>query len=772
MKKQIIILILIFTMNIFGTSIYDIQYTNNADDGTYPSTYNGSTVTIGGIVTGVNLYNNNTFFIESSSGGAWSGIYVYDKNRSVSLGDSLIITGEIYEYWGLTEIKNITSFQKVSSGNPLPSPIQISTNDVNSDEAYESVLITVKDLLVTQKTTGDDWKVDDGTGECTISDGFYNIVYNEYTTPKNDSLKSISGIINYSYGNYLLHPRDINDFNTLVKDTLNDSLEISDMPIGDTLTIIQKPLLNIPYIGTTEDTIEILCKKDEQINNWSANIQFENYNFSLPIFNVQQYGDFYKLFATIPEIEFYELFDLIVSTGTEKDTTENAVKIISDWKTDYYFVHITDSHLPTHLFSRDEGYEFDTSEIVDLREVIKDINLLNPEFVLFTGDIINEGELEDFQSRRYYTKSQKLLAELDVPVFVTAGNHDIGGWNDTPPIQGTARRDWWRFYGWKWLENTTSFYPYHTQNYHFKYGSQNFIGLEAYDNYDGFMYDIYGGESFTNDQLTYLNSTLNNIPEDEKKVLFYHYDFLQQLDLEALGVDLALWGHVHENRGDINTHPYNLATAATCDGTRAYRVIKVIANSFHPQNTIYAGNAGETLNITYSTENDGNADSVTATIINNHPISLENCLVKFKMPKSSDYQITNGNLIQTIEYNDYNICYVTTNLSASTTAYVSIKALNTSVKNSEQNNSYSLNVNYPNPFNAYTTIEYHIPKEEFVTLKIYNISGKLVKTLVDTIQSAGSYSIKFDCNGLASGSYFYKMTAGDFSQTKKYVLLK
>ena len=538
MKKQIIIFsILLFTINLFGISIHDIQYTNIAGDGTYPSTYNGKTVTTGGIVTGVNFNNDNTFFIGSSFGGAWSGIYVYDKDRSVSLGDSLIITGEVYEYYGLTEIKNISNFRNVSSENNIPAPIPISTNDVNSNEAYESVLVTVKNVNITDAPSGfGNWKVDDGSGECTISTGFIDVALNGYSVTLNDSLTSISGIVNYSYEDYLLHPRDLNDFDNLVKDTLDNS----NIEIGDTLTIIQKPLLNIPYIGIAGNPIEILCKKDEQVNNWSATIQFENFNYELPIFNITQNGNFYKLFATIPETDFYELFDLIVSTGTEKDTTENAVKIISDWKTDYYFIHITDSHLPTHLYCTDDGYELDTSEIADLREVINDINLLNPEFVLFTGDIINEGELEDFQNRRYYTKSQKLLAEFDVPVFVTSGNHDLGGWDDTSPIQGTARRDWWRFYGWKWLENKTSFYPYYTQNYHFKYGSQHFIGLEAYDNYDSFMYDVYGDKSFTNDQLTYLNSTLNNIPANEKKILFYHYDFSNQIDLTELGVDMAL----------------------------------------------------------------------------------------------------------------------------------------------------------------------------------------------------------------------------------------
>jgi flagellar hook assembly protein FlgD len=142
------------------------------------------------------------------------------------------------------------------------------------------------------------------------------------------------------------------------------------------------------------------------------------------------------------------------------------------------------------------------------------------------------------------------------------------------------------------------------------------------------------------------------------------------------------------------------------------------------------------------------------------------------MPKSSNYQITNGNLKQIVEYANFNICYVETNLSALETISVSIKVNNTSVKNNDQNNNYYLNVNYPNPFNAYTTIEYHIPKDEFVTLKVYNVSSKLVKTLVDTIQTAGSYSIRFDCNDLPSGSYFYRMTAGDFSETKKYILMK
>jgi len=115
--------------------------------------------------------------------------------------------------------------------------------------------------------------------------------------------------------------------------------------------------------------------------------------------------------------------------------------------------------------------------------------------VLLTGDMINEGELEDFENRRVYTKAQKLLEELEVPLYLTSGNHDIGGWSSTPPSQGTARRDWWRFFGWGWLLDPPAADPYYTQNYSFDYGPIHYIGMEAYLNYDNYLYYIYGDEN-------------------------------------------------------------------------------------------------------------------------------------------------------------------------------------------------------------------------------------------------------------------------------------
>jgi hypothetical protein len=83
-----------------------------------------------------------------------------------------------------------------------------------------------------------------------------------------------------------------------------------------------------------------------------------------------------------------------------------------------------------------------------------------------------------------------------------------------------------------------------------------------------------------------------------------------------------------------------------------------------------------------------------------------------------------------------------------------------------------LSNNYPNPFNPSTRIEYAIPKNSFVTLKIYDNLGREISTLVNEMKSAGKYSIDFNANNLAAGVYFYKITSDNFTNVKKMILVK
>ena len=86
--------------------------------------------------------------------------------------------------------------------------------------------------------------------------------------------------------------------------------------------------------------------------------------------------------------------------------------------------------------------------------------------------------------------------------------------------------------------------------------------------------------------------------------------------------------------------------------------------------------------------------------------------------------------------------------------------------------NYSLGQNYPNPFNPVTKIKFEIPKSGFTTLKIFDILGKEIKTLVNESLQPGTYEATFDGSQLTSGIYFYKITAGDFLETKRMMLIK
>ncbi len=85
---------------------------------------------------------------------------------------------------------------------------------------------------------------------------------------------------------------------------------------------------------------------------------------------------------------------------------------------------------------------------------------------------------------------------------------------------------------------------------------------------------------------------------------------------------------------------------------------------------------------------------------------------------------------------------------------------------------YALEQNYPNPFNPSTTIRYQIPQDGIVTLKIYDILGSEVATLVNEQKAAGKYEVNFNASSLASGVYIYKIQAGSFTNSKKMLLIK
>ena len=907
LMKFILIVLILSSSWLFGTSIFEIQYTTNPGGGTYPSPLAGQTVTTGGIVTGAD-YSNGRFFISSSSGGAWNGIYVYDNDQNVALGDSVIIQAEVYEYYGFTELNNLDYCNVVSSSNQHPDPVFTTTQNIDSQEELESVLAEVSNITVTQTYDEyDEWQISDGSGSCYVGIGFSNLHELGFPLILGYPFYFIQGHVSYEWGEFKINPRNLYDLlsadggyiissseyyiyspqefevpihlsflgdlqqvqsyqfemnydpqyllycgydlsgtlssggtfsidqpvagilqvafegnfsfhniqtllklqfsgvnngttnlefntfemnNTAIQYFLMEPiiLQLEATPIGDTLTVIQKPLMNIPAIVTPGEELPIECLANPATTGWNATLQHQSkvipMSLTSSIYNYDL--ERWQLTADVPVPEIYELYDLVVSAnGIITDTTKNAVQIIPEFKEDYYFVHITDSHLPTHIFYPDPLSLTDSTEVNDFREVIRDINLIKPEFVLLTGDLVNEGEMEDFENRRVYTKAQQLLSEFEVPVFLTSGNHDIGGWDSSPPPQGTARRNWWKFFGWNWLENPPASEPYYTQNYSFNYGPVHYIGLEAYDNYDNFMYNIYGYNSFTNGQMQWLADDLQQSSASLSHVLFYHYDFSEQINLVNLGIDMALWGHIHSNSGSLTSTPYDLATESTCDGNRAYRVIYVNDAELQPTATIYTGWNGANLQAAFTPENNGSADSLNCFIQNSQNLNFPEAQLKFIMPAGAEeYLAYGGTLNQIDESGEFTVCYVSVQIPANGIVSVSVVA-DMEVSADDQLLPQIIQLsNYPNPFNPTTKISFSLTAKfaEDAKLEIYNLKGQKVKILSpsschpELVEGRGEYSIVWNGtdennNPVSSGIYFYKLNIAN-SRTGKMLLLK
>jgi hypothetical protein len=120
--------------------------------------------------------------------------------------------------------------------------------------------------------------------------------------------------------------------------------------------------------------------------------------------------------------------------------------------------------------------------------------------------------------------------------------------------------------------------------------------------------------------------------------------------------------------------------------------------------------------------------------------------------------------------------YVTGTSGGSSSIYTTIKysQSGTPVLGGESNipTNYGLDQNYPNPFNPNTVISYKLPVNSFVLLKIYDLLGREVATLVNEERTAGSYGVQWNAERFSSGVYFYKLEAGSFSQTRKLMLIR
>ena len=182
-----------------GTQCADIQNFDGVSE--------GDIVTLTNVCVTSPVANNGMgFFVQDAGGGEWSGMFVYlgSVEASVTTGDQITVTGEVTEYYDLTELSVLDAgdIETTGSCTPTATTLQAAPSDF---EPYESVLITVLDLNVT--SDADDYgELTTDFGGMTIDDMFWT-----YEGGNGDSLTSITGALNYSYEVFKLEPRSAAD---------------------------------------------------------------------------------------------------------------------------------------------------------------------------------------------------------------------------------------------------------------------------------------------------------------------------------------------------------------------------------------------------------------------------------------------------------------------------------------------------------------------------------------------------------------------------------
>jgi hypothetical protein len=260
-----------------NVSLYNIQYTQAAN-GNSPF-YGQFVLHTGGIVTAITKNSSgspNGYYLQSSGSSSWAGCLVFDYTSSatIALGDSVTLSAAVDEYFSMTELTQVYNFVKVSSGNPIPAPIQLTTQTVNQ-EMYESMLVGVSMATCNTYTANyGQWTATDGSGVPVTVDTKSEYVF----TPTVNNVYCIIGPVNYEFSAFNIVPRFAADVISapcgvgIANYSYGTNAHVYPNPVGNALTV------SLPFVSekTTVSLIDVLGKELMTANGSGSEIVLQN----------------------------------------------------------------------------------------------------------------------------------------------------------------------------------------------------------------------------------------------------------------------------------------------------------------------------------------------------------------------------------------------------------------------------------------------------------------------------------------------------------------
>ena len=243
------------------SSIYDIQYTDDQGAYCYETSANQESVTVSGVVTHVKPGSYPNFFIQDPDGDdLWSGVYVYDTSVNPSVGDNLSITATVNEYYSLTQLIDVESFTLQSSGNII-NPLPINASDLGIDcsfsgEQYESMLVSINNVTFDSVDEFGNWTISDNSGNTMVDDYYYDGSWPSIS--EGDTYDCISGIVSYSYSEFKVYPRNINDFSCYESPCSSNG----DVNLDETVNVLDVVIIVGSIVDTAALTDDEFCAAD------------------------------------------------------------------------------------------------------------------------------------------------------------------------------------------------------------------------------------------------------------------------------------------------------------------------------------------------------------------------------------------------------------------------------------------------------------------------------------------------------------------------------
>ena len=406
-------------------------------------------------------------------------------------------------------------------------------------------------------------------------------------------------------------------------------------------------------------------------DQWSGNTCNRKYTISVP--------------ANTPA----DRYDLVLKTSTGDEISLAAVKVIKEFKSSYYIMHMSDNH-------RWQG-SYDTPNIIlkEISTVVDIANIIDPEMIIETGDNHYQNTNSESSSldriNQYmngYNNGTEYINGMNnffAPVFTVPGNHDTPQKNyelesgyPTPGYEKIPAQFQNKFYG--------------LQSFNFAYGNTRFMGVN-----NSWCPDTGGGApGYVPNykwQLDEANTWLNTVGPGKFRIAFFHVPqesvppVSNSFKNAGFPLSLMLAGHVHSVTYSPFTYDNKLTyTTLSCrDGSKSapfniYKIDDVAgtyqtvgnAQSAHQGLEVAKNYATSKLKLTYSNLNDGTNATNTATIVNKFTFPITGARVRFVVPKGSPYYVKNATIKQEFDGTNFHIIDATYNLEANSTTIVNL----------------------------------------------------------------------------------------------------